>query len=132
MSPVSLSLAPLASSLPGTRSGRRPGVLLLLCQCCRQRPQILAEASQGKLIIETRRSGERHYVVLGIDLCDDLGDDRKIWCACCDRDTEYGRILAECRDGLLIIRARRHAKPHFVALGPQRLQLLLANGQEPA
>jgi hypothetical protein len=123
MSAAALAPGPLAGTLAGTH---RPGVVLLLCQCCRLQPKILAEAQQGKLIIETKRHGERHYVVLGLDICDRLDDDGKIWCACCDPETEYGRILAECRDGLLLIRAIRHQKGHFVALSPERLRRLLA------
>lgn len=120
------TLAPLEGMVSGTRPGRRPGAVLVLCQCCRQRPQILAEVHQGKLTIESRRLGERHYVVLGPDLCDRMQEDGKIWCACCDPETEYGRILAECREGLLLIRARRHGWLHFVAVGRPRLQMLLA------
>ena len=124
---VSLTLAPLVPSVPGTRPGHRPGALLLLCQCCRERPQILAEASAGKLIIEARRFGERHYVVLGPDLCERLDGAGKIWCACCDPETEPGRILAECQDGYLIIRALRHGRIHFVVLERIRLAHLLAS-----
>jgi len=123
---LALPLGPIS----GTRLGRRPGVVLLLCQCCHARPHVLAEAKGGKLIIQPSVSGQhgaRHFVVLGADICERLSEDRKIWCACCDRETEAGRILAECRDGLLIIRAYRHQKPHFVALGAGRLQLLLAS-----
>ena len=116
--------------VPGTRLGRKPGVVLLLCQCCRLKPQILAEAHQGKLIIESRLHGERHFLVLGPDLCETIGEDRKLWCACCDRETEYARILAECQDGLLIIRSRRHADLHFVAVSRPRLTQLLARGEE--
>lgn len=111
-----------------TRPGKYPGVVLLLCQCCHDSPQILAEVAQGKLIIETRKGGwgGRHYVVLGVDVCERLDEDRKIWCACCDPETDYVRKMAECRDGLLLIRVVRHTKGHFVALTPERLRLLLA------
>jgi hypothetical protein len=111
-----------------TRPGKYPGVVLLLCQCCHDTPQIMAEVAHGKLIIKTRKGGwgGMHYVVLGPDVCERLADDRKICCVCCDPETEFVRVLAECRDGLLLIRTVRHTKGHFVALSPERLRLLLA------
>jgi hypothetical protein len=119
--------------IPGTRPGtHQPGALLLLCQCCRTYPKILAEAHQGKLTIEGRAHTARHYVVLGVDICDRMEEDGWIWCACCDPTTEPGVVLAEFRDGLLLIRARRHAKLHFVALTPQRVRRLLAPHEERA
>lgn len=111
----------------GTRPGRLPGVLLVLCQCCKSpRAQIMAEASDGKLCIKWRRHGERHYVLLGLDLCDRMEGVGKIWCACCDPQTEHGRILAECQDEYLIIRSHRHGRLHFVVLERTRLHMLLA------
>jgi hypothetical protein len=116
--------------LPGTRLGTlRPGTVLLLCQCCRRQAHVMAEAQRGKLIIQPSASaqhGERHYVVLGLDLCERFDVDQKIWCVCCDQETEGGRVLAEIRDRLLIIRAYRHRKQHFVALTAERLHMLLA------
>lgn len=111
----------------GTRQGTQdPGVLLVLCQCCRFSPQILAEVAHGKLVILFKRRDERHYVVIGPDLVDRMEGNGLIRCACCDPQTSYGRVLAECRDGMLLIRTTRYQKSHFVALSPERLQLLLA------
>ena len=130
--PADVRTAPFDAEAPPrgvrTRPGQRSGVLLLLCQCCHDAAQIMGEVAHGKLIIETRKGGwgGRHYVVLGPDVCDRLADDRKIWCACCDPETEFVRVMAECRDGLLLIRALRHSTPHFVALSPERLRMLLA------
>jgi hypothetical protein len=125
MSPAGVREAEL---LPGTRRGEQPGVVLVLCQCCPvQYREILAEVQQGKLVIKWGRPGEQHYVVLGLDLCERLDGVGKIWCACCDPDIEYGRVLAECREGCLVIRSRRrHGKLHMVVLERTRLEQLLA------
>lgn len=106
----------------GVHIGTR-GDVLLLCQCCKMRPQILGVASQGKLTIEKRHHGLHHYVILGPEMLDSLDEARKIACMCCE---ESGLILAECLDDLLIIRCVRHRKPHFVALARTRLEQVLA------
>ena len=113
-----------AVALAGTKIGTRTGALLLLCQCCQHRPQILAEVQHGKMTIEKRHHGLHHYVVLGPDVLDSLYEDMKIRCMCCEDGD--GHVLAECRDGLLIIRCVRHQKPHFLALARTRLETLLA------
>jgi hypothetical protein len=127
MSPVGVEQEAIPHGTLRGKYGAR--VLLLLCQCCEARPaevrQILAEIRQGKLTIDGKNHGERHYLVLGQDLVERLDEPRKLLCTCCDPETDRRRALAECQDGLLIIRARRYERLHFVALTGARLQRLL-------
>lgn len=109
--------------MPGVRHGDR-GDLLIFCQCCDAQPQILATVKQGKMTIEKRHHGLYHYVILGPELVDLLLENRRIPCLCCEGDEAH--ILAECRDELLLIRAIRHQKPHFLALRRERVERLLA------
>jgi hypothetical protein len=130
MSPGPAACAPAPA---GTRRGTSgPGVLLLLCQCCRRGRQVMGEIKQGKLTIDARVFNVRHVLVLGPEICDRLDEPYLIPCACCDPETDGSRTLAECRDGYLIIRRRHHTWVHFVVVERSHLERLLAASERRA
>jgi len=52
------------------------------------------------------------------------GGRQDVYCVCCL--PEVGRWLAEVYDGTLVLRGRRHGRPHFVTLSPQKILEVLA------
>ena len=100
------------------------------CQCCTAKPQTLATIADGRLCIRARRDKCWHEVTFGAELCDRLHWNGKLACDCCAPPKV--KLLGECLDGVLIIRAVRHGAVHFVALGEQKLRQLLASSTEAA
>jgi hypothetical protein len=129
------------STAPWVHVEREPS-LYIRCQCCVERsavnawgntvtyrPQILASVAHGHVLIRAPRNDRReHYVLLDASVIDRLGIDSKIYCDCCDLPEK--KILAERLDGLLLIRARRHGRWHFVGLTGERLRQLLGVDKE--
>ena len=105
------------------------------CQCCRTRPQTLAEVIDGQVYTRVamwdaeERTRVLHWRwITRADLAT-MDTSRVLRCDCCI--PEAGRILAEFQDGLLIIWAKRHGRIHFVALSRTTLERVLAGaGQE--
>jgi hypothetical protein len=97
------------------------------CGCCPFPGQVLASVIEGSLVIMAPRSDrKRHWVTYQWADIQGWAATGKLRCACCP--PEEAKILAECVDTVLIIRAKRHGWLHFVTLVPARLQQLLASG----
>ena len=98
--------------------------LLARCQCCPSAGMVFGIVQGHRLLIRAPRAGDLHRVMLteeDVGLCVTTGP---LLCQCCP--LAQRKILGEWRDGLLILRGKRHGRAHFLALTPERLRTLLA------
>jgi len=59
-----------------------------------------------------------------------LGTRHTLRCVCCLPET--ARFLGEVYEGNLVLRGRRHGRPHFVTLSLAKIEQVLATAQEAA